>query len=262
MQSAVHFRGCALAVANICRPNPLPYIIQTASIKNKLDTATIPDFTNVELPLRVQAESGSDNRACRLNIVEKVPNIEHWKKRAEKMTKNIVEMRGPEEIHDKLIHKQFGLRTLNGGRLNYGHMEAMRQTVNRKLNLKTQFAIWRVGPLWKPVTKKGIGHRMGSGKGNINHYVFPYKTNRVLLEIGGEITWEEVYPLLKILESNMPGKVQAINQQMLEEEEIRMKYIEENNINPFTFQYCVENNMLGCRKWLSPYDYQWFNKYR
>jgi large subunit ribosomal protein L16 len=47
------------------------------------------------------------------------------------------------------------------------------------------------GNLWirifpdKPVTKKPAETRMGSGKGNVDHWVAPVKRGRLLFEIGG-----------------------------------------------------------------------------
>ena len=54
--------------------------------------------------------------------------------------------------------------------LKFGHFEMMRNGINRKLIEKRMFAIWRVEAPWKSATKKGVGHRMGSGKvGLFNH---------------------------------------------------------------------------------------------
>ena len=47
--------------------------------------------------------------------------------------------------------------------MKYGHFEMCRLNLNRKLDEKRMFAVWRVDPPWKSVTKKGLGHRMGSG---------------------------------------------------------------------------------------------------
>lgn len=98
------------------------------------------------------------------------PNI-----KAPKMQKKLRLMRGPEELHNFLIHKQFGIMALGGGRLKFGHFEMMRLTIGRKMDTTRMFAIWRVDAPWQPVTKKGQGQRMGGGKGAIDHYVTPVK---------------------------------------------------------------------------------------
>ena len=83
--------------------------------------------------------------------------------------------RGPELVHNTLIHKQYGIQVhrinrdylittqlnfyifqaLDGGRLLWGHFEMMRTTLNKKIDLKTMFALYRVLPLWQPIYKKG-----------------------------------------------------------------------------------------------------------
>ena len=65
-----------------------------------------------------------------------------------KMTKKIEDMRGPELIHNKLIHKQYAIVALVGGNLKYGHFEMIRTTINRNLDANKSFAIWRVDPPW------------------------------------------------------------------------------------------------------------------
>jgi large subunit ribosomal protein L16 len=64
------------------------------------------------------------------------------------MTKRIEDMRGPELIHNKFIHKQYGIVALAGGNLKYGHIEMIRTTINRNLDANKSFAIWRVDPPW------------------------------------------------------------------------------------------------------------------
>jgi large subunit ribosomal protein L16 len=47
-------------------------------------------------------------------------------------------------------------------------------------------------------------------------------------------------------------------------EETKQRELEEKrlNLNPFTMEYVIKNNMQGVNKWLSPYDYLWYCKYR
>ena len=68
-------------------------------------------------------------------------------------------------------------------------------------------------------------------------------------------------PLFLISYYPIVSESQVSYEEMLESE-LREKRLSESNLNPFTFKYCVDNNMLGCRKWLSPYDYEWYGKYR
>lgn len=61
----------------------------------------------------------------------------------------------------------------------------MRLNINRKMDINRTFAVWRIDSPWKPITKKGVGVRMGGGKGAINHYVTPVKADRIIVEMGG-----------------------------------------------------------------------------
>lgn len=56
------------------------------------------------------------------------------------------------------------------------------------MDLNRAFAVWRIDPPWKAITKKSQGSRMGGGKGGINHYVFPIKADRIIVEVGGELS--------------------------------------------------------------------------
>lgn len=105
---------------------------------------------------------------------------------------------GPETVNNRLLYNQYGVMALCGGWLRMGHIEMIRSTVNKKLNLTTSFAAWRIDPPYKPITKKGAGKRMGSGKGAIDHYVVPVKAGRILFEVGGSIDFFDVEPLLQV----------------------------------------------------------------
>lgn len=59
------------------------------------------------------------------------------------------------------------------------------------------FAIWRVDPPWYAVSRKSPGTRMGGGKAAINHYVCPVKAGRVIVEVGGRCSFEEVRQVLE-----------------------------------------------------------------
>uniref|UniRef100_A0A493TX41 Large ribosomal subunit protein uL16m n=1 Tax=Anas platyrhynchos platyrhynchos TaxID=8840 RepID=A0A493TX41_ANAPP len=58
----------------------------------------------------------------------------------------------------------------------------IRLTIGRCMDPKTMFAIWRVPAPRKAVTKKSLGHRMGGGKGPIDHYVTAVKSGRLVVE--------------------------------------------------------------------------------
>lgn len=85
---------------------------------------------------------------------------------------------------------------MEGGRIKHPHIEMARLSIGKKLDTSRMFAIWRIPEPWQPLTKKGIGVRMGAGKGAIDHYCIPVKANRVILEVGGKCDWNEVRGLI------------------------------------------------------------------
>ena len=111
----------------------------------------------------------------KLHFLDKVPQLSGSTK-PPKMTKRLSLMRGPEPIHNQLIHKQYGIvvsfiffvfdfitlspnfgfysQALSGGRLHSGHMEMLRLTINRKMDSSKMYAVWRVDPPWQPLTRK------------------------------------------------------------------------------------------------------------
>ncbi|XP_077256886.1 large ribosomal subunit protein uL16m-like [Temnothorax americanus] len=197
---------------------------------------------------------------ARLKVMEKVPQFPPGM-RPPKMQKRLRYMRGPEPTHNFLMYRQYGIIATGGGRLKHGHFEMIRLTIGRKLDQERMFAIWRVDPPWQPVTKKGQGQRMGGGKGSIDHYVTPIKAGRVIMEIGGHCEYFEVKKVLTQVANQLPFKARAVSQEILDKQAAKEKWLEENNQNLWTWKYMIQNNMLGCQKWISPVDKLWFNKY-
>lgn len=78
---------------------------------------------------------------------------------------------------------EFGIKALEHAWMSAAQIEAIRRTVTS--NLKRKGRVWlRVFPD-KPVTARPAGQRMGSGKGDIDRYVFVVKPGRIILEIAG-----------------------------------------------------------------------------
>lgn len=103
-----------------------------------------------------------------------------------------------------LIQSSSSPQALGGGYLHFGHMEMMRLTINRRMDPRTTFARWRINAPYKPITRKGLGQRMGGGKGNIDHYVTPVKYGRMIVEVGGRLELGEVEPILKEVAKKLP----------------------------------------------------------
>lgn len=60
---------------------------------------------------------------------------------------------------------------------------------------------------------------------------------------------------------SMPFKAMAVSQEILEEMERKKELDKKRNLNPYTKQYVIQNNMNGCHKWLSKFDHYWFGEY-
>jgi large subunit ribosomal protein L16 len=78
---------------------------------------------------------------------------------------------------------EYGLKCTTRGRLTARQIEAARRAINRYI--KRGGKVWiRIFPD-KPITKKPLEVRMGSGKGGVEYWVAPVKPGRVLYEVEG-----------------------------------------------------------------------------
>lgn len=93
---------------------------------------------------------------------------------------------------------------MGGGYLHWGHIEMMRLTINRKMDSRTTFALWRISDPYKPITRKGLGQRMGGGKGAIDHYVTPVRYGRLIVEVGGKVELGQVERILTEVAKKLP----------------------------------------------------------
>lgn len=46
------------------------------------------------------------------------------------------------------------IQALSAGYILHSHAEIIAHTINKEMDKKRTFAVWRVDPLWKPITKK------------------------------------------------------------------------------------------------------------
>jgi large subunit ribosomal protein L16 len=82
-----------------------------------------------------------------------------------------------------VVFGEFGLKATTSGWVSARQIEAARK--------KITYATKRIGKYWLrmfpslPVTKKPVGVKMGSGKGDIHEYVAVIKPGMVLIELGG-----------------------------------------------------------------------------
>ncbi|XP_034952073.1 39S ribosomal protein L16, mitochondrial [Chelonus insularis] len=208
-----------------------------------------PPKKNIEYPDRVK-----------LKLVEKVP--QYGTIRPFKMQKRLRYIRGPETVHTELLHQQFGIVAIRGGRMKHEHFETARMTFAKRFKkIKNLFAFWRVDPPWQPVTKKALGHKMGGGKSPIDHYVTPVKAGRIILEVGGDIEYYQVQKVMENIAMKMPFPAKAVTYEMMMAEQEEEERLERENLNPYTWKYIIQNNLGGCHNWITPTDKRYFNKH-
>lgn len=91
--------------------------------------------------------------------------------------------RGIANTGAELAFGEFGLKSLENGRLKNTQIESVRVILARQLH--------RGGKMWirvftnKSVTKKPAEVRMGKGKGELDHWVCVVRRGAVLFELGG-----------------------------------------------------------------------------
>ncbi|MBM3188701.1 MAG: 50S ribosomal protein L16 [Chloroflexi bacterium] len=82
-----------------------------------------------------------------------------------------------------VTYGEYGLKSLEPAWITARQIEAARRAIVHEMR--------RSGKLWirifpdKPVTMKAAETRMGSGKGNVDHYVAVVKPGRILFEVSG-----------------------------------------------------------------------------
>jgi large subunit ribosomal protein L16 len=95
----------------------------------------------------------------------------------------------------KVSFGDYGLKTIERGRITARQIEAARRAMTREI--KRGGKIWvRVFPD-KPITKKPLEVRQGKGKGNVEYWVAVVKPGKVLYEMAGvdEATAREAFAL-------------------------------------------------------------------
>ncbi|XP_051918529.1 39S ribosomal protein L16, mitochondrial [Hippocampus zosterae] len=198
-----------------------------------------PDYSDVVLPDKPK-----------LKFMNKVPNL----KKAKKEMKKLRDIQGPARAANTFTTGKYAIVAMGGGYLHWGHMEMIRLTINRKMDSRTTFARWRINAPYKPITRKGLGQRMGGGKGAIDHYVTPVRFGRFIVEVGGKVEFAEVQHILTEVAKKLPFPADVMSRESLEAFHQNQANMEENNQNPWTFKQIVQGNMLGIRKVLSPFD--------
>ena len=107
---------------------------------------------------------------------------------------------------------EFGLKSIERGRMTARQIEAGRRTITR--HIKRGGKVWiRVFPD-KPITKKPLEVRMGKGKGSVEYWVAQIKPGQILFEMQGvdEIVAKEAFELAA---AKLPVKTMIIKRTIM-----------------------------------------------
>lgn len=108
---------------------------------------------------------------------------------------------------NQVTYGQFGLVALEPAWISSNQIEAARVAMTRYTK--------RGGQVWikifpdKPVSKKALGVRMGSGKGAPEYWVAVVKAQKVMFEIGG-VPEEDAREALRLAQHKLPIKTKII----------------------------------------------------
>ena len=115
--------------------------------------------------------------------------------------------RGKAQRGSSVSFGEYGLKALEAGWITTRQIEAARRAIVRYVR--------RGGKLWirvfpdKPVTAKPAETRMGSGKGNVDHWVAVIKPGRILFEITG-VPEEAAREAMRLASHKLPIKTQFV----------------------------------------------------
>ena len=116
-------------------------------------------------------------------------------------------MKGAASRGNKVSYGEFGIQALEPGWITGNQIEAARVAMTRYTK--------RGGQVWikifpdKPVSKKALGVRMGSGKGAPEYWVAVVKAQKVMFEIGG-VSEEVAREALRRAIDKLPMKCRII----------------------------------------------------
>lgn len=105
---------------------------------------------------------------------------------------------------------EYALQAVDPGWFTARQIESARKTITHHTK--------RLGKMWirvfpdKPITKKGLGVKMGSGKGDIDEYVAVVRPGKVLFELGG-VTQEMAKEALRKASHKIPMKTKFIKKE-------------------------------------------------
>ena len=124
-------------------------------------------------------------------------------------------MTGVASRGNKVVYGEYGIQAMEPGWITGNQIEAARIAMTRDTK--------RGGKVWikifpdKPITKKALGVRMGSGKGAPETWVAVVKNQKVMFEIGG-VSEEVAKEALRLAQHKLPIKTRIIKKEDLDTE--------------------------------------------
>ena len=126
-------------------------------------------------------------------------------------------MKGTAQRGNQLAYGEYGLQALEPSWITSNQIEAARRAMTRHIK--------RGGNIWikifpdKPISKKPIGVRMGSGKGAPEYWVAVVKPGRILFEMAG-VNEEIAREAMRLAGAKLPIKTKFVARESIEESEV------------------------------------------
>lgn len=124
-------------------------------------------------------------------------------------------MKGAASRGNKVAYGEYGIQAMEPGWITGNQIEAARVAMTRYTK--------RGGKVWikifpdKPVSKKALGVRMGSGKGAPEYWVAVVKNQKVMFEIGG-VSEEVAREALRLAQHKLPIRTKIVKREEAESE--------------------------------------------
>ena len=120
--------------------------------------------------------------------------------------------RGMAQVGNKVSFGEYGLKSLERGRITSRQIEAARRAMTR--HVKRGGKIWiRIFPD-KPITEKPLEVRQGKGKGNVEYWVAQIQPGRMLYEMQG-VSEELAREAFRLAAAKLPVKTTFVTRTVL-----------------------------------------------
>ena len=134
-------------------------------------------------------------------------------KRVKRRMQHRGKIRGKAQKGNKVAYGEYGLVSLEGGRITSRQIEAARIAMTRFIK--------RGGKVWidifphKPITKHPAESRMASGKGSVEYWVAEVKPGRVMFEMAG-VSEDVAREAMRLASHKLPVKCKFVLKSDLE----------------------------------------------